>query len=126
MGWLLNMWARIYRNTRALLAAVVIWVAVGMMWSFKCQQERDPVVGVAEEKGMVVRVLGTDPSLDRDPGLKMRPVVVMLADSTEIELILATPLPAVGDRVPLRVQQFESGKKSYSFDLQKWQISGPG
>ena len=125
MGWFLNMWATVYRNTRALMAAVVIWAAVALMWGLKCQQERDPIVGVGEEKGTVVRLLGSDPAQENNPGLKMRPVQIMLADSTMIELVISTPLPAVGDRVPLRFEKFESGKRSYYFNLQKWQISGP-
>ena len=126
MRWFLDLWAVVYRNTRALTAAVVIWAAVAFMWGLKCQQARDPIVEVYDEKGLVVQLLGSDPVPGEDTGLKLRPVQIMLADSTLIELVISTPLPKVGDRIPLRVEKYQSGKKGYSFDSQKWRISGPG
>ena len=121
----LDMWARIYRNTRALSAAVMIWAAVFIMWGFKCQADRDPVVDRVLERGQVMEVLG-NPDTAGSNDFKMRPVRIMLADSTEIQLVVPTPLPRVGDRVPLRVEVFRSGKRGYTFDTQEWLLNGPG
>ena len=126
MSWFLNMWARVYRNTRALSAAVVIWAAVFIMWGARCRQERDPVVDRVGEKGTVVEVLGRDPADAGSEDFKMRPVVIMLADSTEIQLVVPSPLPRAGDRVPLRVEVYRSGKRGYTFDTQEWLLNGPG
>ncbi len=51
--------------------------------------------------------------------------MVQLADSTEIEVQLPKPPPSVGDRIPLRCEQYQSGKRIFSFDHQEWTISGP-
>jgi hypothetical protein len=120
---LLDLWARVHRNARAISAAVLIWAAVFFMWSVKCHAERDPVVDRVQERGMVLEVLGTDPVADG--GLQLRPVVIQLADSTQIQLVVPTPLPKAGDRVPLRVEVHRSGKRTYSFDAQEWLITGP-
>lgn len=125
MRWLLDYWATIFRNTRALGTAVVIWGAVFLMWGLKCQRERDPMLGVFQETGTVTEILGSDSSDATDSGLKMRQATIMLADSTLINLVLSTPLPAVGDRIPLRMEKYRSGKRAYTFDLQEWKISGP-
>ena len=122
---LLNFWATIYRNTRALSVAIVMWAAVALMWGLKCQSDRDPMLGMIQETGTVIEHLGNEPAPGTQTGLKLRQSVIMLADSTLIDLVLQTPLPAVGDRIPLRVEEYRSGKKVYTFDLQQWQISGP-
>ncbi len=119
----LDFWAAMYRNSRALGMAVAIWLAVAVMWGMKCQANRDPVLENVSEKGAVVEYLGGPTA---DSGNKLRQMVIMLADSTRITLVIMPPLPAVGDRIPLRVEKFKSGKKSYVFDLQEWRISGPG
>jgi hypothetical protein len=124
MRWFLDLWATVYRNTRAMTAAVLIWAAVFIMWGIKCQQDGDPLTGVVEETGVVLEVLGKPPA-EAESDLRLRPVVIMLADSTEIQLVVSTPLPEVGDRIPLRVECFQSGKKAYTFDAQKWRITGP-
>lgn len=125
MRWLLDYWATIFRNTRALGAAVAIWACVFLMWGLKCQADRDPMQERSRETGTVIEILGSDSSASPDSKLKMRQSTIMLADSTFIELVLSTPLPAVGDRVPLLVEKYRSGKRVYSFDLQEWKISGP-
>ncbi len=126
MRGLFDLWATIFRNTRALSAAVMIWAAVFIAWGMKCQMARDPVVDVLQERGLVVEVLGEKPTATGESDFGMRPLVIMLADSTTIQLVVPAPLPLEGDMVPLRVEVFQSGKKSYSFDTQEWIFSGAG
>nr|MEE4266556.1 hypothetical protein [Candidatus Krumholzibacteria bacterium] len=126
MRGLLDLWATIFRNTRALSAAVLIWAAVFIAWGMKCQRDRDPMLEVTQERGRVVEVLGEKPAAPGESDFGMRPLVIMLADSTTIQLLVPAPLPHEGDMVPLRVEVFQSGKKSYSFDTQEWIFSGAG
>lgn len=125
MKRLLDFWATIYRNTRAISAAVAIWLMVVIMWGVKCQADRDPVLESGLETGQVVEILGGNTSSDSGSGLKLRQAVIMLADSTLIQLVLTPPLPRVGDGVPLRVERYRSGKKAYSFDAREWALTGP-
>ena len=46
-------------------------------------------------------------------------------DSTTIELLLAPPIPKVGDRVPLNVEYYDDGKTYYSIDRVEWQTQDP-
>jgi hypothetical protein len=126
MRGLLDLWATVYRNTRALSAAVLIWAAVFVAWGMKCQMARDPMVEVVQERGQVMEVQGEKTTVGGESDFGMRPLVIMLADSTTIQLLVPAPLPQEGDMIPLRVEVFQSGKKSYSFDTQEWIFSGPG
>ena len=125
MRQLLDFWATIYRNARALGAALAIWACVAVAWGMKCQAERDPRLGCYQETGTVIEILGSTSSGSVGTELKMRQSTIMLADSTLIELVLSTPLPAVGDRIPLRMEKYQSGKRVYTFDLQEWKMTGP-
>lgn len=134
MGGLLDFWATVYRNSRAIGAAVAIWLAVAVMWGMKCQNERDPMLSRGEAAGTVVEVLGrgTDESgaqedrASEGADFGMRPMVIQLADSTRLEMVVSSPYPSLGDRVPLQVENYESGKMIYYFDVQRWQMSGSG
>lgn len=125
MRKLLDYWATVIRNTRAIGAAVVVWLMVALMWGLKCQADRDPVVASGQERATVIEVLGGDPGGDSESGLKLRQAVVMLADSTFIQIILSPPLPEVGDGIPLRCEKYRSGKRAYTFDAREWALTGP-
>ena len=125
MGRLLDLWATGHRNGRALGGAVIVWALLGLILILKCQANRDPLLDVVSARGTVVEILGSDAAAPSASGMQLRQAVIMLADSTLIQLVLTPPLPAVGDGVPLVVEQFRSGKKSYSFDQGEWAVSGP-
>ena len=126
MGRFLNLIALSIRNGRAMGYGLAIWVAVAVMWGLKCRNDRDPLQEVVRERGTLVRYLNeANPHGDRD-GLTMRQAVIKLADGTSIELLIMPPWPPAGAGVPLRVELYRSGKRSYSFDRQEWLISGSG
>ena len=50
---------------------------------------------------------------------------LLLSDGTTVELLLFSPLPKVGDKMPMIVERYSDGKKYYSIDRQEWQVNGP-
>jgi hypothetical protein len=116
-----------HRVGRALAAALTMTFIIAVMLVLRCQNAADPFVGTGKETGTIVQVIeqtGT-PALKGSGERKGYLGVIMLADSTHVEVPLPNPPPRVGDRVPLRYEHYTSGRRHYAFDHQEWLIRGP-
>jgi hypothetical protein len=113
-------WAGMYRNTRAMGAAVAMLIAIVTMQVLRC----DPMVSRENVSGVVllVEVEGLQPYGDGEPQSR---VVVITSDSVKVRLLLPPPVPVAGDAIPLLAEHFKKGDTLYSLDRQKWRMDGP-
>ncbi|MCP4293572.1 MAG: hypothetical protein GY780_17230 [bacterium] len=116
----LNQLAINYRNSRAILMAVMLFAAIGAMQWLRC----NPMVGREPISARVLSIEAEQIQPHGTGGMQCR-VVVITADSVKVELLLPQPVPQVGDNIPLMVEEYKSGDKSYYLDFQKWMMDGP-
>jgi len=115
-----NLWAKTYRNTRALAAAAVMLLAILSMLSLRCNPmlTRDDVLGLV----LVVEATGLHPLNDGEPQSR---VLVATPDSTEVRMFLPPPVPRPGDFIPLSAEKYKKGNIEYFLNQEKWRIKGP-
>jgi len=114
-------WAGIYRNTRAIGAAVAMLVAIVTMQLLRCDLmvERDVVSAVVVE----VEAEGLQPF---GKGEVQSRVLVSTPDSLKVRLLLPPPVPMVGNLIPLVAEHYKKGDIRYFLDHRKWRMEGPG
>ena len=123
-----DIWATRHRNWRAILAAAG-FLAI-LAWGSRELLSTPELVGKYKDTAVVLGVdeyrlvLGTtvDGSSSRDSIYRG---CVQLSDSSTVELTLVPPIPAVGERIPVTVEQYEDGSLYYSIDVVEWQTEGP-
>ena len=115
-----NYWPKHYRNTRAMGAAVAMFMAIIAMSLLRC----NPMVGRESTPGLVLTI-EAEGLAPFDNGMVMSRVVVAVADSTEIRLFLPPPVPRVGDFIPLTAEHYKKGNIIYFLDRERWLIDGP-
>ncbi len=106
-------WARAYRDSRAVGAAVLLALMLAWGWYITRDYTSDRIVKTEHVSATVVGVPSATPSAG-----SAAPVVCMveLEDGRKIRLMFTNPTPRVGDSVPLRVEYFENGEAYYSLD----------
>ena len=112
-------WAKNYRNTRAIGAALVMLLAILSMLSLRCNpmvDRKDILSLVVEIEAFDVRSLGTT-----EPNTR---VIVATPDSNNVRIFLPPPKPKVGDFVPLIAEFYKKGNIEYFVNQQKWRTEG--
>ncbi len=106
-------WARAYRDSRAVGAAVLLVLMLAWAWYVTRDYASDKIVRTEHVSATVIHVPVAGSSARR-----AAPVVCMveLEDGRKIRLMFTNPAPKVGDSVPLRVEYFENGEAYYSLD----------
>ena len=115
-----DLWAKSYRNTRAMGAAAVLLVAILSMLSLRCNPltARDDVLGlVLEVEATGLHPLGASEVHSR--------VLVATPDSSEVRIFLPPPVPRPGDFIPLVAERYKKGNVEYFLHQDKWRIEGP-
>lgn len=120
-------WATSHRNWRAIYTAagflfILLWAGIEIRSSRLVDSTKETAI-VLE-----IRTHSTASSFagrEEPGGPAMCTGRLMLADSTTVELMLFSPLPDVGDRMPVIVERYNNGKTYYSVDHQDWQMNGP-
>jgi hypothetical protein len=109
-----------HRTAQAIAAALAMALVVVVLLVMKCQNAADPFLGTDQEYGTLVKVVEQigEPAMKGQDERRGYLGVVLLTDSTQVEVLLPKPPPQVGDRVPLRCERYASGKRIYSFDRQ--------
>ena len=99
-----DLWAKSYRNVRAMGAAAALLIAILSMLSLRC----NPMVGRDDVLGLVLEVeaKGLRPFGEGEP--KSR-VLVATPDSAEVRIFLPPPVPRPGDFIPLVVERYKKG-----------------
>ncbi|MFH1846295.1 MAG: hypothetical protein ABH869_01925 [Candidatus Omnitrophota bacterium] len=103
-------YALIHRNWRALLALLLIFIPL----LFYALTKEAKLISTRHETAIVQTV--KELRIGKD---KFYHGYLKLSDGTEIKLSLPPPLPKPGDTVPIIVEYFDNGKKSYSLDHDK-------
>ena len=113
-------WARMHRNARALGAAFAMLIAIVAMQLLRC----NPVVEHENISGVVLTLEaeGLHPFGDGKPYTR---ILVATPDSITVRLLLPSPVPKVGDVIPMVAEHYKKGDTLYSLDHQKWQMDGP-
>ncbi len=112
-----NAFARAYRNTRALGAAIAMVVAVVVMSVVRCQEQGDPIVEQGSEVGTVVAATVVE-------GTNLVRGRIALATADTIEMMFSGPAPRASEGIPLKVIVRESGAREYTVDEEARLIGG--
>lgn len=105
--------ARGYRLSRAILAALGMLVAIGVMrWATS-----RPPTSVERATATVTEVLESSSVIAGDPG---RIVHVRLDDGRAGRILVPRFVAVDGDRVPLILESYENGEVFLTFDLETW------
>ena len=109
-----------YRNTRAIGAALAMLIAILSMQLLRCNpmEERENISCVV----VAVEAEGLQPLGNGQPQSR---VLVSTPDSLKVRLMLPPPVPVVGDLVPLVAEHYKKGDTLYTLDHQKWLMEGP-
>ncbi len=120
----LDHWATTTRNTRALLTAIGIGVAV--VFSIVATRGRsiDDRVDAGSVVGVITSVDTGSITTSRSANTwTYHRVSVELPEGEEIFIVIGTPPePRVGDRVPLTYETFEDGATFYALDAMEWRL----
>jgi hypothetical protein len=113
-------WAKSYRNTRAMAAALVLLLAILSLLSLRCNPmvDREKVLGLVLE----IEAEGIAPVGGGAPQAR---VLIAAVDTVQVTILLPPPVPRPGDFIPLIAEHFRKGNVDYFLDLEKWQIEGP-
>ena len=109
-----------YRNARAIGAALALLVAILSMQLLRC----NPMVERVNISCVVVAVEaeGLHPM---DNAEAQSRVLVSTPDSLKVRLLLPPPVPVVGDLIPVVAERYKKGDTLYALDHQKWLMEGP-
>ena len=105
-------WAQSYRNSRALLLAILL-LPVGIYALFF----HDEVVSTAKDTGKIIEI-----SISPIGNRTAYSGLVELRDGTRIQLPLKDPVPEKNEMVPLIVRTYAGGKIEYSLDVDEWRF----
>jgi len=112
-------WAKNYRNTRAIGAALIMLLAILSMLSLRCNpmvDRMDILSLVVEIEALNVHPLGATEAHTR--------VLVATPDSNNVRIFLPPPVPKLGDFVPLTAEHYKKGNIEYFPNIQKWRTEG--
>ena len=128
MAKIWDSWARAHRNARGLAVALAIWLALAALWIMRCQANKDPF---QHREDLYFRLVDLQPETAGDAEPLAWRATLLLPDSSTVYLPIPRPaqglhpMPAVGDRIPVWVEVYESGKRIYGFDQERWRTRGP-
>lgn len=122
-----NLWGNLalaHRNAHAfvavvLLAGILIWALV-----MKGQNDANALLSVEKEIATVVQI--QEFSLGEADGTASYLGVIEVAGGQKVKLVLPNPLPAVGGRIPVKVETYEDGSKMYAIDQVEWVLFQAG
>ena len=120
-------WATRHRNWRAIYTAagfllILLWAGIEIRSNKLIDTTRDTAVVLEIRKHSTA---AAHSAWGESGGSTICTGKLMLSDSTTVELLLFSPLPNVGDKMPMVVEHYNDGKKYYSIDHQDWQMNGP-
>jgi hypothetical protein len=115
-----DLWAKSYRNTRAMAAALVLLLAILSLLSLRCNPmtDREKVMGLVLE----IEAEGIAPVGGGAPRAR---VLLAAVDTAKVSILLPPPVPRPGDFIPLIAEHYRKGNTDYFLDLERWQIDGP-
>lgn len=116
-------WATTHRNWEAIFSAVGVLLilawAVVQLWSAEIVRITFETAVVREVKSFTTA--GADAGRGDGGGMSVQVGRLELNDGRTIEILLVPPIPRTGDRVPLKVEHYDDGSRSYSIDRTRWQ-----
>jgi hypothetical protein len=119
-------WATQHRNWEAIVTAVVFLSIVA--WGL-VQLRSAKLVKTTYETGVVTEVKKPGAATagmreGESGGVNIHVGSLELNDSTTIQILLVPPIPRPGDRVPLKVEHYNDGSRTYTIDRERWQMHG--
>jgi hypothetical protein len=114
-------WATKHRNWEVIatavgVTAILVWGIVQLK-SVESVGSTEATAVVKELQAFGAAATGTDDT--QVPERNMCIGVLQLEDGATIRMLLVKPLPKPGDKVPLRVEHYNDGSKTYSIDVVK-------
>lgn len=116
-------WATAYRNWRAAFAALMLAAVLVYGWVLHGMYAKEKVVSTERTMGTVTRIIEMGRPEKANP---LYVGTIALGDGRLVRVILARPVPAVGDQVPLISETYQNGEVFYFLDAERWRIDGPG
>ena len=112
-------WAHAYRNWEAFGTAFFLVVILVWGWYMTRGFSVDQLVEVRYISAKVIDISPSDRTSNNSS-----PIIGMIAleDGRKVRLLFMTPIPEIGDSVPLRVEYFENGETFYSLDAERWRM----
>jgi hypothetical protein len=121
-------WATKHRNWEVIATAVGVLAILA--WGI-VQMDSAEMVGSSEVTATVkeIRAIGAASTQNalgspnsQGANTNFRLGVLVLEDGSTIQMLLVKPLPRPGEKIPLRVEHYDDGSRSYGIDRVKWQI----
>jgi hypothetical protein len=119
-------WATTHRNMR--VAATATGFLLILAWGAYTLRSSKPfnITRTTAELIEINRVSLGKSSMggNSSSGINIYRGKLVFDDSTVIELKLGQPLPELGDRLPIVIENYENGSKVYNIDWTAWRTGG--
>jgi|GEM_PF-2466686 hypothetical protein len=123
-------WATTHRNWKVIISVIgllgiFIWALI-----LKYESSSKKLLSIKHEKAVVKKIEKLDLSkvpsrFGTNEGAILYRGILELPDGTEIRVVLVPPIPQIGDRVPLLVENYDDGTTFYEIDRERWQTGEP-
>ncbi len=123
-------WATTHRNWKVIfsligLLGIFIWALI-----LKHESSSKRLLSIDQGVAVVKRIEKLDLSkvpsrFGTNEGAVLYRGTLELPDGTEIRVVLVPPIPQIGDRVPLLVENYDDGTTFYEIDRERWQTGEP-
>ncbi len=115
----LDNWATAHRDWQAAGTAIFLIGILSWGWYMTQDVSLDDILEVRYISANVIDISSGSGSTAR-PSLGMG--IVELEDGQKVRILFSTPVPKLGDAVPLRVEYFKNGESFYSLDVERWRM----